>query len=238
MKLHKILLSLLLASTSTVCLAQNYAYQGKHCPTKPTYKDQMPAPQYVDKFSGFYLGGSLGADSNTFTYRDSLSSTINQGAVTPLGELFAGFGQLFSNRFYLGGEIYANETLGNASSNNTLVDGGGSGTHINIQTRDSEAVSLLPGVLLGQDVVGYGRVGPVWSHYYTAVNSPTSAYTNNNRKLGLELGAGMLVALTYNIDMRLEYSHSMYRSYRTTVNAYHIDPSADRTNLGIVYNFG
>lgn len=201
------------------------------------YKDQVVTPVITDKFSGFYLGASLGANGNFFRFHDDLANNINLGADTPLLQAFGGYGQLMPNNFYLGGEIYLNNTISSARANTQLIDGGGVGTHVNIQTRYSYGASFLPGVLLTQDVVGYGRIGPVWTQFYTNVQSPTAQYTNNNRQLGAELGAGLLVALTYNVDVRLDYSHSIYKSYHTTVNAYHIAPTSDRTNLGIVYNF-
>lgn len=195
----------------------------------------QPCPMFMPKFKGFYVGANVGASGNFFSVHDAFGHTINQGEVSPLVGLFAGYGHLFAQYNYLGAEIYANTTLGDATSNTTVLDSGG--THIGLQTRQSYGASIIPGMVLTNDVLGYIRIGAVWTKYYALVNNAFARHNNNNTQLGWELGIGTRINITDKIDMRLEYDFDKYRSYYTTVNGYHVNSLGDRATLGVIYRF-
>jgi len=239
MRLKKGLFLILLTASlgSSTTFANNYS---THYKPQPDYKGvSQPQPiTYNPHFGGFYLGASVGAINNFFTFHDTLGNIIDPGEVSPTLEGFAGYGWLINPHFYLGGEVYLNDTLGDASANTNVLDGGSGGTHVRIQTRETFGLSLLPGMIFNEDTLGYFRIGPAWTQFNTMVKSPTMENTNHNTQLGLELGVGVLTHLSRQFDLRLEYSHSFYQTYRTTVNNYHMKPPlSDRANLGLVYNF-
>ena len=233
---NKLLTGLIFASLSTSGFSYfkitEYKYKGDR-----EYKQPVnPCPVRIS-FTGFYAGASLGADSNFFTTHDGPGNTIDMGEVSALAELFAGYGQMVGSNYYLGGEIYLNDTIGDATANTRTPDGGGTGTHIGAQTRESAGISFLPGLLVNDSTLGYARIGPVWTRYNTTVSSPTASNTNHNTKIGLELGLGLRTSMTENLDFRLGYSHTFYSAWTSTVNGYTFKTLGDRVNFGILYKF-
>ncbi|MHB1949189.1 MAG: outer membrane protein, partial [Gammaproteobacteria bacterium] len=198
-----------------------------------------PAPTVCQspRFCGFYVGGSLGAINNDFSFHDHVGHTMDQGEVSPTVGLFGGYRMLFRYRYSLGAEIFGVTTLGDASTNTSDVDGGG--THIRIGTRYDFGISLLPGMLLNEHTLGYLRIGADATRFNTLVRDPSllAQSSQAKTKTGLELGFGLETSIWCKLNLRLEYLHTYYQTYYTSVNRYKIHPSSDRINLGLIYNF-
>ena len=152
-----------------------------------------------------YLGASIGEVTNTTD-----SQTRNFRGVPLLFN--AGYGALLSQNLYLGGEIFG--TLGTA----TLNDNG-------IKSTYGYGLSILPGILLGEHTLTYFRAGIVRSHF-------TPSSSSNRNVNGGQLGLGMQLGLTQNIDLRGEYVYTAYQSFSGIST-----PRQDQFNLGLIYKF-
>ena len=151
-----------------------------------------------------YLGAAVGIATNT-----SDAPNLNYRGM-PL-TLSAGYGGLLSQNLYLGGEVFGR--LGTANlDNNGLKSSYGYG------------ISVLPGLMLGERAMTFLRVGWVRSHF-------TPEGTTSNRDVdGAQLGVGMQLGLTQNVDLRGEYTFSDYQSFGSIRN-----PKQDQYNLGLIF---
>lgn len=154
-----------------------------------------------------YLGVSLGEATNT-------TDTENRNfRGMPL--LFnAGYGALLSQNLYLGAEMFA--TAGTANLN----DNG-------LKTTYGYGLSVLPGIMLGDHTMTYLRAGLVRSHF-----TPSGSGSTNRNVNGGQLGLGMQIGLTQNLDLRGEYVYTAYQSFSGIST-----PRQDQFNLGLVYKF-
>jgi len=152
-----------------------------------------------------YIGASLGEATNT---------TSNSGPTfrgVPL-TVNVGYGALVSQNLYLGGELFG--VLGTAS-----IDDHG------LKSTYGYGLSVIPGVMLGDHTMAFLRAGAVRSYF-----KPSSAPSHN--VTGGQLGVGMQMGLTQNLDLRGEYVFTAYNSLRGTGS-----PRQDAFNLGVVYKF-
>lgn len=129
------------------------------------------------------------------------------------GTLSLGYGALMASTFYLGGEVFVQDTAN--VSNQTLFGDSARSTW-------GYGVSVLPGVLVNDLVLGYLRIGAVRTRFNDAgVN-----------KTGGQVGLGLQASLCGNWDLRAEYDWSVYQSIAGQGN-----PKSDEVTLGIVYKF-
>lgn len=152
-----------------------------------------------------YVGASIGEATNT-------TSSLNRNYRGMPFTVNAGYGALLSQNLYLAGEIFG--TLGTL----TLDDNGLKSTY-------GVGASILPGIMLGEHTLTYARLGVVRSRF-----SP-SASSNRNVNGG-QLGLGMQVGLTQNVDLRGEYVFTAYQSFSGIST-----PRQDQVNFGLVYKF-
>jgi len=152
-----------------------------------------------------YIGASLGEVTNT---TDSLNRNFRG---IPLS-LNVGYGALLSQNFYLGGEIIG--TLGTLTLNNN-----------GLKTTYGYGLSILPGIMLGDHTLTYARVGAVRTRF-------TPSASSNHNVNGGQLGLGMQIGLTQNLDLRGEYVFTAYQSFSGIST-----PRQDQFNLGLVYKF-
>lgn len=144
-----------------------------------------------------YVGTSIGV-KNT-----------NGGRYLPL-DVFAGYGSVVSPGFYLGGELNADLTSFTLSNNNGL------------KTTYGLGASIIPGMMLSNSTMFYGRAGVVRSKF-----SSKDKLAN-----GGQLGLGIQTNLTQCWDLRGEYTYTAYKSVGGVSS-----PKADQFNLAAVYKF-
>jgi opacity protein-like surface antigen len=152
-----------------------------------------------------YIGASIGEATNTTT---SLNRNFRGTPFT----LDAGYGALLSQNLYLGAEIFG--VLGTAS----LDDNGLKSTY-------GYGLSLLPGLMLGDHTMTYVRGGLVRTHF-------TPSATTNRNVTGGQVGLGMQLGLTQNLELRGEYVFTAYQSFSGIST-----PRQDAFNLGLIYKF-
>ena len=215
------LIALILATVSDAALAD---YQHRHH-RKRTYKGEtsymIAPPAVIEQSPHFSFGGGVYAGLD-LGLRTNYSSTPNAYKGVD-GTLFGGFGYLAMNGLYIAEEVF----VGDGFQLQNYVDK--SSNNPGVKTSWSVGLSILPGYLILDNVLAYGRLGVVKSYF-------TNAGGNAN---GGQVGLGAQIALTQNWDLRGEYIYSFYSavyssSCTTNKNA---AVKADQYNVGFVYKF-
>lgn len=142
-----------------------------------------------------YLGGGFGLQ-NAGKYRELL------------GNIFSGYGDTIgqNQNYYGGAEIFAD--IGSIPLSGSRL----------YRVSYGLGVSFIPGIVLNQKALAYGRIG-VKSSWYNHLNrSP----------IGIQLGLGLQMNLTEKWGMRGEYVYTEYYSHFIPSNNYQV-------NLGLIY---
>lgn len=162
-----------------------------------------------------YIGAGLGVTTNT-----SNNGYYGSYRGVPLN-IFAGYGGVISQSFYLAGEL--NGTLGSAVISNKGW----------VKTTYGYGVSILPGVMLSDHTLAFVRAGIVSSRFPDLSTTQT----------GGQFGFGLQTELTQNIDLRGEYDFTAYRSanknfkYVGKQYSSSSSPRQDAFNLSLIYKF-
>jgi len=172
-----------------------------------------------------YAGASIGVNDTQMNVKDA-GSTFNVGGRNANFTLFAGYGALVNPMFYLGGEAFVNSTAGNFDAVNAPAIG-----TVTYDTRYTYGVSLIPGLMLSDHVMAYGRVGVARASF----NVKAPGANDDESVTGAQAGLGLQTSVTQNLDLRGEYVYSSYRSF--TTGGVKTSPSSDQFNVGLVYKF-
>lgn len=171
-----------------------------------------------------YVGASLGIINNTSSSVPYATQT-NSGQPTrilaqpgnfrgvPLN-VFAGFGGVINQNFYLAGELFGTVATAEISSNNGLKTSYGYG------------VSILPGFVLSDHTLAFVRGGLVRTRFSDA----------NNTETGGQVGVGLQATLTQNMDVRGEYDYTSYGSFNNSIGKIS-SPTSDAFNAALIYKF-
>lgn len=153
-----------------------------------------------------YVGASVGVNVNSSTNAVGGNPGVFRGIPV---KVFAGYGSLLSQSFYLAGELTATLGTGEISTSN------------NMKTSYGFGLSALPGFMLNDNTMAFARVGYVKSRF-SSVNKMVN---------GGQFGLGMQTSLTQAMDVRGEYTYTDYSNAGTVRS-----PRADEYTLGLVYN--
>jgi opacity protein-like surface antigen len=250
-RLSSLSLGLLAASflMSSVTFAANYKSENY----KGEYKGEaMPvvAPCKVLK-DGFYVGAQIGYDS--YRIRESVGATVPGltetgnpvlNATGFAGGLMAGYGQYFSQLYYLGAEIFVNTS--GASENFTMTSSAAAtGSYYSkFSVSGSYGIGLLPGVKLNDSSLLYIRLG--WNRanlkgQETLTAAGAQSDSNSNWESGFNYGLGLESVFYDNFSVRGEYTHTDYSSFTNYLNntsaGTKFTPSDNQFMLGLIYHF-
>ncbi len=198
--------SLVLSASSSIAFA-GQSYKGEK-----DYKGEMapvPCPTFM---AGPYIGLSIG-DRTNYTGSPLVFKGID-------GNLSLGYGALVSPSFYLAGEIFGIGTVNVKDLTNT----NSRGNNISAKSNWSYGLSLLPGYMLTDTVLGYIRGGVIRTRFNGA-----NVGVNDT---GWQIGLGGQTSLAQNWDIRAEYIYSYYGNVDSIGKL-----SSDQANLGLVYKF-
>ncbi|EKD72638.1 MAG: hypothetical protein ACD_45C00622G0015 [uncultured bacterium] len=195
-----LIVSGVLAASSSVAFAGGGNYKGE---------EMAPCPVFTYT-AGPYVGLSLGSRNNY-----SGSPTVFRGID---GNLSLGYGMMMS-QFYLAGEIFG---IWTANVKDLQYTQGTTST--SAKSNWAWGISLLPGYMIVDRVLGYVRLGGGRTHFNGTGVSDTVT--------GWHIGPGASIALNQNWDLRGEY---IYTRYNTVTNLG--KTSSDVFNLGVVYKF-
>jgi opacity protein-like surface antigen len=174
------------------------------------YKGEMaaapcPACMHTNFNTGAYLGLSVGSRVN-YLSRPIVSTAID-------GTIFGGYSMLW-DQFYGALEIFGQDD-GVINNYRSTKFGSSSSSW-------GYGLSVLPGYLISDNVLGYLRLG--------VVNTRFNGHNNSN-STGGQVGLGMQTALTNCWDLRGEWIYSFYNSITAGV------PRTQQFNLGLLYKF-
>lgn len=160
-----------------------------------------------------YVGASLGVTNNSFNAKvEGTEVTGGTFRGAPVS-LFAGYGGVVADNFYFAGEVFGTPVTGKISRGNSL------------KTTYSYGASVLPGVMLSDHTLAYGRLGLIRSRFSE----------QSTTRDGAQFGLGMQTSLTQNVDLRGEYDFVAYKSFDEL--GVSIAPRADQFSVGLVYKF-
>jgi outer membrane immunogenic protein len=231
--------SVLLTSNA---FAANYKGEGGY-KDQGSFKDQAPCPQIPTLMSGFYLGGQLGYDS--YRVRENFAAggfTANpvMNATGFVGGLFAGYGQYFSDYYYLGGEVLGNYS--GASTSWTANDGLGDSVTSKFNAYGTWGLAALPGLKLNNESLLYLRLGWNWTRLKASAsasgpNVGSASASQSNWSNGFVYGLGLESLITGNWSVRTEYTHTNLSSFSSSNLSTSFNPSNNQFMLGLVYHF-
>ena len=175
----------------------------------PAYKAAVMAPTF--SWTGFYLGGNLGAGWNHGDVTDSLFG-FNWGVDN--SATFAGGGQAGFN-YQFGSFVAGVEGDFDWFANNNNSGGGVTAFGTTLQgSSNGRWLTTLTGRFgfAADRVLFYGKGGGAWvgSNNFTVTNVPTGtsvSFSNNNTNTGWTAGAGIEWAFAQNWTARLEYDY-------------------------------
>lgn len=180
------------------------AYKGEVATAQPMTVVAAPTNLFEP---AYYLGASVGSRVN-YVSKPSLYTGLE-------GTVFAGYGGAMDGKMYLAGEL----VLGSSA---TIQDYKNSTARYNVKSSWNLGLSLIPGYLLTDDVLGYLRAGIATTNFSSASSNVATG----------QLGLGMQAALCKNWDLRGEYIYSFYRSVSGTGS-----PRSQQFNLGLLYKY-
>lgn len=181
----------------------------------------------VDHFSGAYLGAGLGYGQNivdsysrAMTFTSGTTSNVSRSGISKggfAGQVFAGYGQVFDNQFYLGGDIFyqytnpkATESAVVNNSTGTLIDS----LQMTVKQQNSLGLAAHLGYVMHDEVMPYFLIGGQYTSVKSSVSSAVSATgfdvngSNSFNKWGLLIGAGMQMHVKDNWLAGLEYDYA------------------------------
>jgi opacity protein-like surface antigen len=164
-----------------------------------------------------YVGASVGITNNTSTVKVE-DNSFTGGAYRGVPfNVFAGYGGVVNQNFYLAGEISGTVGTANISENTQLKTSYGYGA------------SIIPGLMLSDHTLAFARAGVVRSWF--------SSSESNTWQNGGQLGLGMQTSITQNVDLRTEYDFVAYeaKSYTVGNSSASTAPRADQFNIALVY---
>ncbi|MES2219084.1 MAG: outer membrane beta-barrel protein [Pseudomonadota bacterium] len=199
---------------------------------------------------GFYIG--LGGGPEIVNFKQT--SFVNDGILGGFdvknlshpagsglfGSLFGGYAWT-RNQYYLAGEANIDISSVDArSENDEYLHKNFS--HTDLKMQHAYGFSLLPGCMVTNTTLFYGRVGYTNSNLKISTNESTLANINT-RLNGLRLGLGINQTFDKNFSGRFEYDHSSYQNAKFTVvdgavtKATTINPQADQVEFAVIYSF-
>lgn len=140
---------------------------------------------------------------------DNTSKSSNYRGLYP--HMSVGYAQMFEG-FYLAGEVFAVPATGTLTDNHKNA--------ASVRSSRSYGISILPGGMITEHVMGYVRV---------SVLSTQFPYPNTSRA-GAQLGLGMQTCLTPYWDLRAEYDYTAYKTVPSLGSV-----KSDQVGLGLVY---
>jgi len=182
-----------------------------------------------------YLGIGAGVDTADYRQRAVITNedakAINEAYFAAQGgmaSIFLGYGRYYYQRFYLAGELSG--SLSDAFFRGFNVElRKGAQSHTLYQIDHNWGVSLLPGYLVTDSTLLYGRAG--YSDGRFIIRTTDISLASGTTWLnGFRAGVGIEKFITPKFAIRLEYNHIVYAMRTDTT----IDPLSNTTKTTVV----
>ncbi len=206
--------------------------------------------------AGFYAGVGIGSDTVDFSARSHVFKAdpnqpmefdvINKAhlsATGVFGTLFAGYGGIFRNQFYMAGEINGNlSSTESKGFNHEYVHLSFSDTSLKI--KNSIGISVLPGYQFAPATLFYGRLG-LTNSTISQQTSDISLANFSKRTNGFRYGLGIQQGVTDRLAVRMDYSRVDYKKVDTgtfdpvgnVTKTTRLTPVQQLVEFGLVFNF-
>jgi outer membrane immunogenic protein len=197
----------------------------------PRYKKPPPAyapveqPYAYDKWTGFYVGGTIGQSLGAGLLSGDLGNyTFDLDGTT--GTLFAGY------NWQIGSAVLGLETdVGTGNSKASALDG--------LVTAELYAMGSFrarAGLLVTPSLLVYGTAGLAWSNMdFTVAGLDTTSRT----LWGYQVGAGAEFMVSSNVGLRFEYIYTDLEAHRVdqlgVSNVF--DPDHHTVRAGVSFKF-
>ncbi len=191
---------------------------------------------------GPYMGIGLGSDNTN--WHVGMSDTDNDkfgndlGGHGVVGQLFAGYGMMANQNIYLGSEIFANLASTSAKLNSSNPSDGSSFSD-KLSTKASYGASIIPGVMLNDNLLAFARIGVIrtrFDHTLHDSDSSTPNRTDHINVTGGQLGLGAQTNVAPNVDVRGEYVYTAYQSFSSFDEK--IKAHNNQAILSLIYKIG
>lgn len=190
----------ILMGVSSVALA-HADYKGeRHVVAKPAPTATVETTTVASESRGIpYVG--IGIGNQTQGSFDGL-----------IGSIFGGYGAKLGadKKVYVGGEIFAE------AGSIALA-----GRQYGNRTQYALGASFIPGYMILDSLMAYGRLGVKGQHFQGS----------NNTTTGTQLGGGLQAAICKHWDLRGEYVYTSNRVFKN------FSYGTNQVNLGLVYKF-
>ncbi|MFY7697529.1 MAG: outer membrane protein [Legionella sp.] len=185
---------------------------------------------------GIYFGGGLGEVSDQYSSEIKNLPTQPQSihSNNTVANFFTGYGNTLDNGFYLAGEVgsnYPGHSTKFAQLNTTVYFSNKSNIH------DYLTLDVLSGYRFTELWLLYARTGLSYTHFDSTQSLATIPATRriNNNKVGARVGTGLNYAITNNLGIGLDYSHTEYQKNHIRFTGYsaHIKQHIRSNYLGL-----
>lgn len=196
----------------------------------------------------WYVGVGVGPELTNFRQSARISHPGDFDAVDKthlaghgvFGTLFTGYA-IEHNSLYLALEANVNVSNNKFDSSNIeyLRD---ARSRTAYKMKNSFGFSLLPGYILNENTLFYGRLGYARGNF-RSITSDVSLGNASERLNGFRIGLGGKQKITRIISVRMEYSHIQYQRTQFSTNITEtpkytqIRPKSDLVEFGILANF-
>lgn len=215
--------------------------------TSDLYQGPLEGPGYSPGprglHDGFYLGLEGGYDS--YKVRSNINSVV--GGVSVFQEtpelnavgltytLLGGFGRVFDEPLYLGGEFFYNYSRANTSQNVGFFEGNIGIYNIKSEILGTYGVSLTPGIKLGESTLLFIKGGYTRVEMKTYETSPILGLNNgqSNGSNGIHFGLGLEAGIYKNWSVRGEYTHVNFEKFTTRLGTT-ITPTNNQFLFGVI----
>ena len=186
------------------------------------------AAQGPARADGIYIGAGLGPSMTNSEITSGMSHVDLTGSGAR-GSVFAGYGATV-NRIYLG--LEGAYSLGDGQSRANDMSG------VSVRLRESHDFSIGPrlGYTFSPNLLVYGTVGYEALQLRTRVDGWGSSGTSRDYLNGVRIGLGLEAAVTPNVFVRGEYTHTWF-GRETTVTGVPIDLNRGTATFGLGYRF-
>lgn len=206
--------------------------------------------------AGYYAGIGLGSDTVDFSVKSHVVQAnpnqpvgfdvINKShasATGIFGTLFAGYGTLVKNNYYLAGEINGNlSSTKSTTSNDEFVHLSFASSTLKI--KNSYGLSVLPGYQFSPATLFYGRLGYA-NGKITQQTTDISLANFTKRKSGFRYGLGVKQDINERIALRMDYSRIDYKKINTSTfdplgnvgKSTQLHPQQQLVEFGLVIKF-
>ncbi len=213
--------TVLTSAASAADLGTPYARRGP--PPEPYYG----APMQIERWTGFYFGGTLGYASGT-TGVDGASGNFNFDTDGGMGTLFAGY------NWQTGGTVLGLE--GDIGTGNLSGSGRALATALGSDVNVFGSLRGRFGVLLSPALLAYATAGVAWADMDLTMSG---IGTSSETFWGYQLGGGAEYMMASNWSLRLEYVYTDLDAERVShagiPNTF--DPDFHTVRAGIAFKF-